>query len=378
MGVSRVGVCGKNGEGKSTAIKLLTGENIPQEGSVYKHPSVRLGYLAQHSFDTINNHPNKTANEYIRWRFEVPGEDREAIKKKTTTLSEEEEQEMLKTYKFQFKDAESNVVTVSGVVDSLTGLRKKEKDGSFSYQVRFSAKGEDGNTYVPLSELEKANKNCFGKLVKAVDEKIAAMSGLYIKPLTQGNVEEHLALIGLEPEMASHTKLSQLSDGEKVKAVLGACMWMSPHVIVFDEPTNSLSWDSLVALVAAIKDFKGGVVVISHNQAFIDQVCNEIWLMAKDPVTGIAHLSITGGDTTDMKEIFEEKNKDDTYIDGYGNECALKKTLNDKGLKKRIKEVEKKLKDATKKGTPFTEEEWQMNDELLEHQTDLQKLQAIK
>merc|ERR1739845_336769 len=97
---------------------------------------------------------------------------------------------------------------------------------------------------------------------------------------------EHLALIGLEPEAASHTRLSQLSDGEKVKAVIGACMWMSPHVIVFDEPTNSLSWDSLVALVAAIKDFK-------------DEVCNEIWLMAKDPATGIAHLSITGGDATD-------------------------------------------------------------------------------
>merc|ERR1712066_247515 len=115
---SRGGVCGKNGEGKSTAIKLLTGENIPQLGSVYKHPSVRLGYLAQHSFDTINDHPNKTANEYIRWRFEIPGEDREAIKKKTTTLNEEEEKQMFKTYTFTFKDAEGNIVKVGGVVDS--------------------------------------------------------------------------------------------------------------------------------------------------------------------------------------------------------------------------------------------------------------------
>merc|ERR1712048_1439122 len=365
--VSRVGVCGKNGEGKSTAIKLLTGENIPQEGSVYKHPSVRLGYLAQHSFDTINNHPDKTANEYIRWRFEVPGEDKEAIKKSTTTLTEEEEQQMLQSYTFQFKDQEGNITKVSGVVDSLTGLRKKEKDGSFSYQVRFSAKGEDANTYVPLSELEKANKLCFGKLVKAVDEKIAAMTGLYIKPLTQGNVEEHLALIGLEPELASHTKLSQLSDGEKVKAVLGACMWMSPHIVVFDEPTNSMSWDALVALVSAIKTFEGGVVIISHNQAFVDEVCNEIWLMAKDPTTGIAHLTITGGDTTDMKEIFEEKKQADTYIDGYGNEVALKKNLNDKETKKRIKEVEKKLKDSKKKAGSLTEEEvWALEDELVE------------
>merc|ERR1719409_1339615 len=347
--VSRVGVCGKNGEGKSTAIKLLTGENIPQTGSVWKHPNVRLGYLAQHSFDTINNHPNKTANEYIRWRFEIPGEDREALVKKTIALDETEAAQMLRSYTFAFKDTEGNPVKVTGVVDSLTGLRKKDKDRNLWYQVRFSAKGEDGNTYVPLTELEKANKICFGKLVQAVDEKIAAMAGLYIKPLTQGNVEEHLALIGLEPELASHTKLSQLSDGEKVKAVLGACMWMNPHVIVFDEPTNSLSWDSLVALVGAIKEFQGGVCIISHNQDFVDEVCNEIWLMQKDQTTGIAHLSITGGDTTDMKEIFEEKKKEDTYIDGQGNEHKLKQSLTDKELKKKIKEVEKKMKDAKKK-----------------------------
>merc|ERR1712241_873882 len=206
-----------------------------------------------------------------------------------------------------------------------------------SYQVKFAVTREE--PYLPLKDLETANKKVFGKLVKTVDEKIAAMAGLYIKPLTQQNVEAHLSLIGLEPELASHTKLCQLSDGEKVKAVLGACMWMSPHVVVFDEPTNSMSWDALCALVAAIKTFKGGVVIISHNQAFVDEVCNEIWLMAKHPTTGIAHLSITGGDTTDMKEIFEEKKQEDTYIDGYGNEVALKKVLNEKELKKRIKEV---------------------------------------
>merc|ERR1739838_676965 len=172
----------------------------------------------------------------------------------------------------------------------------------------------------------------------------------YIKPLTQQNVEEHLSLIGLEPELASHTKLCQLSDGEKVKAVLGACMWMSPHIVVFDEPTNSMSWGALVALVAAIKTFQGGVVIISHNQAFVDQVCNEIWLMAKDPISGIAHLRVTGGDTTDMKEIFEEKEQADSYIDGAGNVVALKK----------IK--------ANKKapGTLTEEQMWELTDELEE------------
>merc|ERR1711979_142101 len=374
--VSRVGVCGKNGEGKSTAIKLLTGENIPQLGSVYKHPGVRLGYLAQHSFDTIDQHPTKTANEYIRWRFEIPGEDREAIKKKTTTLSEEEEKQLLKTYTFLFKDREGNPVKVSGVVDSLTGLRKKEKDGSFSYQVRFDTREE---MYIPLKDLESANKTVFGKLVKTVDEKIAAMAGLYIKPLTQQNVEEHLGLIGLDAEQATHTKLAQLSDGEKVKAVLGACMWMSPHIVVFDEPTNSMSWAALVALVSAIKTFKGGVVIISHNQAFVDEVCDEIWLMAKDPTSGIAHLTITGGDTTDMKEIFEEKEQANSYVDGAGNVVALKKKLSDKEAKKRIGEIQKKLK-ANKKtpGTLTDEQMWELTDELEELAAQQEAAKAIK
>merc|ERR1711988_282888 len=157
------GVCGKNGEGKSTAIKLLTGENIPQIGSVYKHPSVRLGYLAQHSFETIDNHPDKTANEYIRWRFEIPGEDREAIKKKTTTLNEEEEAQLAKAYTFVPLDAEGKPYKKTAVVEALTGMRKKEKDGTFSYQVKFSTREE---LYMPLKTLESANKVVFGKLVK--------------------------------------------------------------------------------------------------------------------------------------------------------------------------------------------------------------------
>ena len=63
--VNRVGVCGKNGGGKSTAIMLLTGDNIPHLGTVYMHPAVWLGYSAQQSFDTINDHPDKTSNVCI-------------------------------------------------------------------------------------------------------------------------------------------------------------------------------------------------------------------------------------------------------------------------------------------------------------------------
>ena len=64
---SRVACVGVNGAGKSTMIKMLTGETIPTKGTVWKHPNARIAYVAQHAFHHIENHLNKTPNEYIRW-----------------------------------------------------------------------------------------------------------------------------------------------------------------------------------------------------------------------------------------------------------------------------------------------------------------------
>jgi elongation factor 3 len=77
---SRVGVVGENGAGKSTMIKLLTGELVPQTGDVWKHPNARVAYVAQHAFHHIEQHLNKTPNEYIRWRY-ANGEDKESLVK---------------------------------------------------------------------------------------------------------------------------------------------------------------------------------------------------------------------------------------------------------------------------------------------------------
>ncbi|KAF8496841.1 translation elongation factor 3, partial [Russula emetica] len=64
---SRVGIIGPNGAGKSTLIKLLTGETEPQIGTVYKHPSLRIGYVSQHATHHIERHLEKTPIQYIQW-----------------------------------------------------------------------------------------------------------------------------------------------------------------------------------------------------------------------------------------------------------------------------------------------------------------------
>lgn len=51
-----------------------------------------------------------------------------------------------------------------------------------------------------------------------------------------------------------------------MKVVIAAAMWQNPHMLVLDEPTNYLDRESLGALAAAIKDYGGGVVMISHSK----------------------------------------------------------------------------------------------------------------
>ena len=79
---SRVAVLGPNGAGKSTMIKVLTGELEPGFGTTWRHPNMRVAYVAQHAFHHIEQHLEKTPNEYIRWRYAI-GEDRENLSKVT-------------------------------------------------------------------------------------------------------------------------------------------------------------------------------------------------------------------------------------------------------------------------------------------------------
>lgn len=65
----------------------------------------------------------------------------------------------------------------------------------------------------------------------------------------------------------------------QVKLVLAAAMWMRPHLLVLDEPTNYLDREALGALTLGIKEFGGGVIIISHNAEFLNAITTETWLL---------------------------------------------------------------------------------------------------
>merc|ERR1711981_924843 len=88
--VSRVAVIGANGAGKSTAIKVLVGEQKPTEGSIWKAAGLRMAYVAQHAFHHLEKHMQLTPTQYIMWRF-AGNDDKESLEFKSTELSVDEE-----------------------------------------------------------------------------------------------------------------------------------------------------------------------------------------------------------------------------------------------------------------------------------------------
>ncbi|KAJ3070472.1 hypothetical protein HDU98_006515 [Podochytrium sp. JEL0797] len=74
--------------------------------------------------------------------------------------------------------------------------------------------------------------------------------------------------------------IGTLSGGQKSRVVFATMSLSNPHVLILDEPTNHLDMDSIDALSLALREFKGGVAVISHDQRFLDAVCNDVWICA--------------------------------------------------------------------------------------------------
>ena len=126
------------------------------------------------------------------------------------------------------------------------------------------------------------------------DDHEASRDRLGYRELQPSVISKHFEDLGLDPDIANHNEIGSLSGGQKVKVVIAGAMWNNPHLLVLDEPTNFLDRDSLGGLAVAIRDFKGGVVMISHNEEFVGALASEQWHVNDGRVThrGTAAISL--------------------------------------------------------------------------------------
>ena len=67
--------------------------------------------------------------------------------------------------------------------------------------------------------------------------------------------------------------------------MLGLATFGGPHLLILDEPTNHLDIDSRAALIEAINDYPGAVILVSHDRHLLDACADRLWLVADGKVT---------------------------------------------------------------------------------------------
>ncbi|GAA5912857.1 hypothetical protein JCM6882_009497, partial [Rhodosporidiobolus microsporus] len=180
---SRIAIVGQNGTGKSTLLNLITGALQPTQGSINRHPSLKLAKYSQHSADQLPY--DKSPLEYL----EVTN-------------------------------------------------KAKYPDKDMQYW-----------------------RSCIGRF---------GVSGSH-----------------------QTSPISHLSDGLRNRVVFAQLALERPDILLLDEPTNHLDMGSIDALAKAIKEFTGGVVIVSHDFRLISQVAEQLWEVKEKKVTDLSKSDIS-------------------------------------------------------------------------------------
>lgn len=96
---------------------------------------------------------------------------------------------------------------------------------------------------------------------------------------TPPQLRSQLARFGLDADRAD-SPVGALSGGEKARLLLALATLDAPNLLILDEPTNHLDIDAREALVRALADFQGAVLLITHDPHLVELVADRLWLVA--------------------------------------------------------------------------------------------------
>ncbi|MET0432012.1 MAG: ABC-F family ATP-binding cassette domain-containing protein [Hyphomicrobium sp.] len=101
---------------------------------------------------------------------------------------------------------------------------------------------------------------------------------------TEAQRRTKLGTFGFSADKAD-TACGKLSGGEKARLLLALTAFHGPHVLILDEPTNHLDVDSREALIRALMEYNGAVILISHDRHLIEATADRLWLVRNGAVT---------------------------------------------------------------------------------------------
>ena len=111
-----------------------------------------------------------------------------------------------------------------------------------------------------------------------------------------------LAQFGLSFDK-QETTIANLSGGERARLLLNLVAMAAPHLLILDEPTNHLDIDSRRALLDALNDYEGAVILITHDRSLIELVADRLWLTAD------GHIKPFKGDMDDYARFVLDRAK---------------------------------------------------------------------
>lgn len=137
-------------------------------------------------------------------------------------------------------------------------------------------------------EVKRANKLRIGYFSQHQTEELDVTSTPYQEMLTlmrQSNpdvtepkVRAKLGAFGFSKELADNT-IQSLSGGEKARLLFAIMSFDAPHLLLLDEPTNHLDIDAREALVQALNNYEGAIVIVSHDPNMVERVADRLWVV---------------------------------------------------------------------------------------------------
>ena len=93
----------------------------------------------------------------------------------------------------------------------------------------------------------------------------------------------HLGSFGMSGQLALRP-MYLLSGGQKSRVSFAMITFERPHVLMLDKPTNHLDYDAINALIVGLNNYEGGLVVVSHDEYFLNAVCDRLYLVENGKV----------------------------------------------------------------------------------------------